>query len=539
MRRKTVLIVEDQIGQRNSLQETLKRRGFRVEGAGTVMEARRAIETLGEEIDVMVLDMRLDDPDHPDITGVDIGIEVRDQHPNWLPEFVINTVHSEEINYYQLALRLGAAVYLSKLETDMYDVVRHVRALALKRSLRIGRPPVMEALRSISLSTTNLSEAVERFCRGLLAVELSACLGTPYILLLTDERGTQSLATNTDLPTGFETLHASLHSMAHAYSNRALPYLVSEYELSNLPAPSNEVESRTIARLAGAALLSLGTMKNFGLSLALFRPLPGEMEYFEEPEPLAILIAQFVRPTIVEHFLSILVHLDSQKQATLKSVSYLCVYLGQDQQKIIEEGIKSEELKKGSDTHQKLALMADDLWETGTILNSAANQTPEDNVSQFEVAEVIEAAFNELRNAMGWDDLQFTLTGSCQVKARPYDIAIAVTRLLQWLAQRSPKTPPEVEPEITVECIAREGSSVIIFEDRSRRLPAKVREYLFEPFSTSLVLNARSRSGPGLYLPLYLAKMLVEEKYGGRLDDESEKMESGTGHRLVMRFRLG
>jgi hypothetical protein len=396
----------------------------------------------------------------------------------------------------------------------------------------------MDALRSISSSTTNPSEAVERFCRGLLAVELSACLGAPYILLLTDERGTQNLATNTDLPTGFEKLHATLHSMAHVTSNRSVPHLVSAFEMRNLPVPINEVEIRTMARLAGTALVSLASVRNFGLSLALFDPLPEEMEYPEETRQLATLVAQYVRPTIVEHFLSILVHLESQKRAMLKSVSYLCLYLGQDQQKLIEEGINTHELKEGSDTHEKFALVADDLWETGTILNSAANEAPGDHVSQFEITEVIEAAFTELRNELGWDDLPFTLTGSCQVKARSYDIYIVVTRLLQWLAQRSPETPPELLPEITVKCIASEDSSAIFFEDRSRRLPTKLRGYLFEPFSTSLIHNARSGSGPGLYLPLYLAKMLVEEKYGGRLDDESDEMEGEIGHRLVMRFSL-
>lgn len=538
MRAKTVFIVEDEILQREALQETLKRRGFRVEAEGTVMNARRAIQRLGEDIDVMVLDMRLDDPDAPDVTGADIGIEFRDQHPNSLPEFLINTAHSEEVNYLKSAMRLGTAVYLSKGDTKVGDVVRHVRALALKRSLRMGRPPVMDALRSISSSTTNLSEAVERFCRGLLAVELSACLGAPYILLFTDERGTQNLVTNTDLPTGFETLHATLHSLAQVNSNRSMPHFFSASEMRNLPAPVNEVESRTMARLAGAALVSLATVRNFGLSLALFDPMPEETKYPEETQQLATLVAQYARPTIVEHFLSILVHLDSQKHAMLKSVSYLCLYLGQDQQKFIDEGISTQELKEGSDTHEKMATMADDLWETGTMLNSAANQAPEDHVSQFEIGEMIKAAFTELVNEMDWDDLEFTLTGSCQVKARRYDIYVVVTKLLQWLAQRSPQTPSDLLPEITVKCIAGEESSTIFFEDRSLRLPAKLRGYLFEPFSTSLINNARSGSQPGLYLPLYLAKTLVEEKYGGRLNDESDDMEGELGHRLVMRFSL-
>lgn len=539
MHSKTVLVVEDEVSQRIPLKEKLKSRGFRAEAAGTVAEAYCIIETLGEEIDVMVLDMRLDDPDEPDTTGADIGIRVRDQHPDWMPEFLIRTVYSDEVNYYKLAVRLGAAAYLSKGETELANVVRHVRVLALKRSLRMGRPQVMETLSSISLSTKNLSEAVERFCRGLLAREFNACLGAPYILLLTDERGTQNLATNTDLPTGFEKLYTTLQTMAHGISNRSMPYVISQQELSNLPAPVNAFESKTLERLSGAALLSLAIVKNFRLSLALFDPLPGEMEYPEDTEQLAAVLAQYVGPTIVEHFLSILVHLEAQKKAMLKSVSYLCLFLGQDQQTILEKAISTRDLAEGSEGHEKLAMMADDLWETGTMLNSAANNKPEENFTQFEISHLIEKAFDELRDVLPGDELTFNIEGSCRVKANPYDMEIAVKRLLQWLAQRRTETPADQRPEINVQCSERDDTSLIVFEDRSRRLPEKLREYLFEPFSTSVVLPAgRSGPGPGLYLPLYLAKVLVEEKYGGWLDDKSDQMEGEIGHRLVMRFTL-
>jgi DNA-binding NarL/FixJ family response regulator len=539
MHGKTVLVVEDEINQRIPLQERLRSRGFRAEAAGTVAEAYRVIETVGEEIDVMVLDMRLDDPDDPDVTGADIGIQVRDQHPDWMPEFLISTVHSDEVNYYKLAMRLGAASYLSKRETRVTDVVRHVRALALKRSLRLGRPQVMETLSSISLSTKNLAEAIEIFCRRLLAVEFTACLGAPYILLLTDERGTQNLATNTDLPMGFAMIYATLQAMAHGISNRSLPYVVSPTELSNLPAPANDFESKTLGRLSGAALMSLAAVKNFRLSLALFEPQAGETDYPENTGQLAAVLAQYVRPTIVEHFLNILVHLEAQKKAMLKSVSYLCLYLGQDQQTILENAISSGDLNEGSHGHAKLATMAHDLWHTGTMLNSAANNKPQEAPAQFDISQLIEKVFAELKDTLFWGELAFNLEGTCRVTANPFDMTIAVKRVLQWLAQRRTETAPEQQPGINVYCSESNNAALIAFEDRSRRLPGKLREYLFEPFSTSVVLPERtSEPGPGLYLPLYLAKVLVEEKYGGWLEDKSDEMQGEIGHRLVMRFTL-
>jgi hypothetical protein len=137
-------------------------------------------------------------------------------------------------------------------------------------------------------------------------------------------------------------------------------------------------------------------------------------------------------------------------------------------------------------------------------------------------------------------DIKFILKGTCKVQAKPDDIYIAVIRVLQWLVQRRLETPPEVEQRISVHCVESEANDQpphVVFEDRSYRLPTKVREQLFMPFSGAAVAPTNSKPlGPGLYLPLFLAKMLVEEKYGGFLNDRSDDLVGGTGHRLVMTF---
>ncbi|HEY9282878.1 MAG TPA: response regulator [Pyrinomonadaceae bacterium] len=535
MHSKTVVIVEDLEPQRTALRNKFERRGFRVGTAANVAEARRVIAELGEEIDVMVLDMRLEDPEAPDTTGADIGIEVQDQHPDWLPEYLIHSQFSE-VNYYRLALRLGAAAYLSKLETNLEDVVRHVRALALRRALRLERPKVAEKLRVISESTKNLSVAVRRFCRELLAGELDACLGAPYVLLLTDEGGTQIFATNTDLPATYESFYTTLQAMAHGISNFSVPYKVSEEVMRKLPPPANDNEARIYERLPKAAFIPLANVKNFRLSLGLFEPEPGT-KYPEDAEKLAIVLAQYVRSTIVEHFLRILVHLDSQKKAMLKSTSHLCVFLGQDQQGIIEEGLAAGDLREGGDAHRKLIMMADDLWQTGTILANVANSGSEEEYASFEVGELVEKAFRDLKERMNLRGVEFGVEGSCEVRAKQDDMYIAVIRVLQWLAQRRIETPPELDPRIWVRCARASGGSRVTFEDRSDRLPKKLREQLFMPFSVSVAAPVETEMrGPGLYLPLYLAQMLVEEKYGGVLDDKSDDLEGDVGHRLVMRF---
>jgi ActR/RegA family two-component response regulator len=537
MRKKTVVHVEDRESQRLALHRALDRRGFNVKSAATVAEAWKIIEELGDEIDVMVLDMRLEDPDDLDTTGADIGIRLQNEHPTWLPEFLIHSAWAP-VDYYKLALRLGAAAYLPKEEDENLKVViRHVRALALKRALRLERAPVAEKLRPISESTRNLSAAVRKFCRDILACELDACLGAPYVLLLTDENGTQNFATNTDLPTGYESLYTTLQAMAHGISNFASPYEISEETLRGLPEPINANEAQIYQRLPESAFIPLANVKNFRLSLGLLRPREGENKHPEDTGELAKVLAQYVRSTIVEHFLRILVHLDSQKRTMLKSTARLCLFLGQHQQGIIEDGLAKKELERASTAHYQLAAMADDLCQTGAILSNVDVTEPLRPYKPIEMSGLIDKARAELESRMDLRGVEFILEGECKVSAREDDLFIAVIRILQWLAQRRLETSLNVQQQIKVLCFVVKDSSLVVFEDKSNRLPEELREQLFLPFSVSGIYQNRPHlRGPGLYLPLYLAKMLVEEKYGGWLDDKSDEMESEIGHRLVMRF---
>ncbi|HEV2765453.1 MAG TPA: response regulator, partial [Pyrinomonadaceae bacterium] len=212
-------VVEDDPKLLETLTRRLERRKFTVYGAGTVAAAHRLIRDRRGQLGVMILDMLLNDPDAPGVTGADVVIQARDQYPDWKPECLIQTEHDDVRNYYRQALRLGAAAYLSKKEHGVEDVIRHVRALALRHSLRFDHPRVMDALASIAQSTTNLSEAVRRFSRELLAGEIESCLATPYALLLSDERGTRNVATNTRLPTAYAPAYAAMQILAHGVSD--------------------------------------------------------------------------------------------------------------------------------------------------------------------------------------------------------------------------------------------------------------------------------------------------------------------------------
>lgn len=533
---KTIAIVEDDPEQRNFFVNALRRRGFRAEGAGRVKDAYTLIEELGEATDVMLLDMQLLDPDDPS-TGAEIAIKMRDKHPDWMPEYVVKTAFSYIVDYYRFAIQLGVAAYLAHDRVTEADVIRHIRALALKRSLRVDRPKVTAALSAISQSTRNLSQAVVRFCREMLALELDVCLGTPYVLLLSDDYGTQNVATNYNLPSGYQLFYTALQEMAHSINTPSSQYVVSDVDTKGFPTPTTANDKLILERLPGAALLPLAKVMQFKLSLILFVPRSGEWKLPEETGPLASVLAQHVRPSIFEHFLGMLIQLDAQNRMMLTSASRFCLYIGQEQERIIGEGLKSAELQKETNLYHSLSTMAEDLRRTGTILDSATSDRSRETLSVIEMKDMVEKELSDLTAMTDFANLNFFIVGSCQVNAGT-DLAIAVKRLLQWLIQRVSETPSAVKPEIQVQCIECEHDSKIIFRDRSRRLPKGLREQLFEPFSTSVLRSSgEGESGPGLYLPLYLAKVLVEAKYGGRLSDESDGMEGDVGHMLMMSFK--
>jgi len=531
---KTVGIVEDDPRAIRPLSQMLTSRNFKVLTATTVAAAHKVIGESGEKMDVMVLDMELDEPN---ITGAEVAIQAREQHPLWTPEFLIQTGYRGRENYYRQALRLGAVAYLNKNDVDVEDVVRYVRVLALKRSLRFDRPRVMEVMGSISESTVNLSEAVRRFGQDLLAEELASCLDVPYVLLLSDARGTQNLANNTQLPTTYASLYGAVQTMAHGDSAYSLPYAISECDLTYLPSRTGPLDEAIFERLPGAVLLPLAKVEEHRLSLVLLAPRPGDSSHPENTRRLAGVLAQYVRPMIAEHFLSILVHLTSHRKAMLKSVAYFCLNLGQHQQRVVEEGVGRKELASGSEAHMTMKAMADDLKQTGTILNSAAESRLHADAISLNVRDLITMAFNDYRELISRGEIELEVDGTCHVRARRDDMYVAIKRLLEWMIQRRTQTPSTLRPAVRLSCVQTDETSTIIFEDRSRRLPSEFREHLFEPFFASAAPAARAGGRwPGLYLPLYMAKVLFEEKYGGRLDDCTSEMESEFGHRFVVQF---
>jgi signal transduction histidine kinase len=139
-----------------------------------------------------------------------------------------------------------------------------------------------------------------------------------------------------------------------------------------------------------------------------------------------------------------------------------------------------------------------------------------------------------------------------RVEATRVELLLAVIRILQWMVQRKHRVPTGTKQEIFVSWSEHGENTSICLEDRSARLSHRWRQFLFEPFAQAaahgdwkyVAYESESRGESsegrtltaGRYLPLYLAKMLVELKNGGQLTDETEAMPGERGHRFVMTF---
>jgi K+-sensing histidine kinase KdpD len=122
------------------------------------------------------------------------------------------------------------------------------------------------------------------------------------------------------------------------------------------------------------------------------------------------------------------------------------------------------------------------------------------------------------------------------------DLFVAVLRVLQWFAQREDKVSTEA-PSIDVEYSRRNDRLQISFTDQSRRLGSELRQRLFEPFtqiatSTKPPKDGKDDERPSLYLPLYLAKTLIDTKNKGLLEDRTDELpnDSKVGHRFTISF---
>lgn len=547
--RKKIFVVEDHAEQRRAVRTALTDWGFEVYTAKTVAEARKIADCQWKELDVAVLDMRLEDPEEPHMTGADIAIKYSKENET-SPECIIFSAYAEP-EYYKLAMELGAVSYLDKAKFNIFDLIHHVKAVALRKALSIENQETIRKIIRIITHSSDRMHAVKMFCQKVFAPELKICLGTPFFLILSSDKHSELCAGNVNLPKISNKIYRTLQSIAQAEASNAEPIPL---DLNRL---YNETQTETPGEykmLEGATLLPIFNNKEHQISITLVLLKEEEIDLSnleedeevippykltEDPVELWKVLNQYLKPTVVEHLLTIFSEWNHIK-TTLREISQICIWIGQEQSAILRKSTAMED-----QVVEKLRAMANDLAESGNLLRHI--EKPLDETAEYpslsaknlvnEIWETIKLAEN-LK-----DEIKLEIDSDCQIEAQENDLYVIFSRTLQWFVKRRISTPTEVEPVIKVLCRADENESTITFTDKSNRLSETIRKELFVPFTQSITIpfsdlpekNEESRL-PGQYLPLYIAKMLVEVKYGGELVDATGELEGTSGNQFVLRF---
>jgi DNA-binding response OmpR family regulator len=539
--KKKVLIIEDEDALRIALQISLNESGFDVYGAGNVAAAQRLAGQLWEELDVVILDMELGDPQEPRTTGADIGIEFRQKKSAFPPESLIYSARNE-VDYYRLALKLGAAVYLAKEETALPSVVQHVRALALRRALNGQNPKVVAKVAQIAGESRSVAEAVMAFCRRVLKPEFESCLGgVHFVILFSEGETTRNCADNAGLPEEASPLYHTVQALAHGGGDLPTPFI---FSASRLGVSADPESVRLYEKLDQAAFFPLTLLNDIKLSIGILGG-DGRVEA-ADAGALCRLLAHYLRATILDSLINLWSRWSEFKtRAVRTNTAKLCLFVGQEIRDSLEP-LKVDQLE----------LLAEDLRDTGELLIQLENGGLNEAVKTLSMKEVVLTTWDWVARSVPQPPPKLDLRGDCTVEAKRSDLELIVSRVLQWFAYRRAATSPGVDPLIRIDCEAVADVATVLIEDNSPRLHKRLRIELFTPFTQAIstpfggvetgagavsATGADAEQNAGLsrgrYLPLYLAKMLVEGRYDGLLQDCSDEIEDRSyGHRILIRF---
>jgi ActR/RegA family two-component response regulator len=513
MKEETILIVEDSDSQRNALQIAFELRGFSVRGAKNVAEARETIKELGEKLAVMVLDMRLEDADAPAATG----------------EFLILSAYSL-LDYYKLAVRLGTAAYLSKEDTDTDQLIRHVRALLIKRNLSVDDPEVARRITRIAEDSRSLPEAAAMFCKDVMSPVLNALLGAPHALLINYGRPTPTLITDSKIRPELQSLfkRADENGIIHGRVNHDEPFIFSRNVLDEI-ASEDGVAPELMDEILGSAFLTVPFGSETRLSIGI---LPSDQLLAENPEALAVTLREYLHRSLLEPLLYALEQcIKSKAMRESLLIAHTSSYIAEEQIAILSDAVNHEEIRTDSESFRQLISLAEALRDTGqtlmTLEGEGAKAGPEIKSMRRLILDALEDV--DILSLKDRDIVQ----GDCQAMVAGDDLFIAVSCVLRWFAQRLEEYPAS---EFHVICEETREGALVTFEDNSPQLPLRLRQRLFSPFAQPISIAKGGVEGAGSHFPLYLAKALVELKHGGKLEDRSDEFSYNISHRFVIQF---
>ncbi|MBI4748268.1 MAG: response regulator [Acidobacteria bacterium] len=540
-----ILVVEDEFAQRLAYTKALQKCGFQVVTPKNIKEVRKQAQELGDELAVALLDMRLiepdyEDPNDPGLTGADLGLEIRKGRKRAgklsSQQFVICSAWPN-IEYYKSAVQLGVAAYLLKDEligiAGLARLVSHIRALYLRWAIETDCLGSSQLLKEIAFTSRNQEESIVRFCQEIIAPRLEESLGAPFVILLTDNKGTKCCAGSLDIPQGYSRELDGIQLMTFVDFKGADPFILNAQESFWRERLSPELS----LTLDGAAFIPF-SIRELRLTLGILKNNSTENQFTEDVKELGKTLVQFFNPTLIELIINLLSEFyerSGELKGELQGLAKLCSMVGQEQLNLLSD--LNPEAPQG--ILDGLQIWARDLLSIGTSLMSLSTDNLDpDYLEEIQVAEFITAL---LEGHLPMFDCE--IHGDCTVIATREDLYTIVSRMLQWFERQA--EIGKTSTKMAIYCSETKERAHLIFEDQSWRLPKPARNRLFAPFTYIRPFHGKPDSkekeeNTGRYLSLYLAGKLVEIRYKGRIEDRTDELageeEAELGHRFVLTF---
>ncbi len=544
---KTVVVVENSQSIRISLVKSLKQRGFQASGAATRAQMLELVRELKQDIDVAVLDVNLEDKDKDShaTTGFDIGQEMIEAQPDLPPQRIVYSGHDDQ-EYYQAAVRMGADDYIIKATPGgEVTVINRVSTSSLLRALSPVRAEISEKIGRIAERDLDTLTEVGHICLQVIAPEVKTCLGVPFVFLLNDRKGTHILSRKGEQSEEYAEVCAHIQNKVFEADKNKDPFV---FFVEDMDTPLDDKTRDFLRNLEGGSFIPLYDEDSLRLSIGI---LPAEVTdplgQEKDSREFASNLNSKLREPVVKQFKYLSRIKATIEKTKLKHTSNFCLYVSKTQINVLEESLERKEIEPDNNCFLRLKKLADDLYATGLEF-SQLNDTPgraktvtalEQKVS---VRSTVQQAWKMLEEQGLVKDLKLEQTGEdVEVVIAQRDLLVAALRMLQWLAQRADRIPPEAASRhITVAYEKQKDRVAISFTDQSRRLGERLRRKLFEPFTQSTTTTGnivdKGEQLPGLYLPLYLAKTLITVKNNGALEDRTNELPGNIGHSFVMSF---
>ncbi|MFC1890394.1 response regulator [Thermodesulfobacteriota bacterium] len=560
---KKLLILEDSDAQRASLHDVFERRNYNVKSAKNVKEARAAAQEFNYDFDVGILDMRLEDPQHPNMTGADVGIEIlktlRSRKTHFIPdpEFIIYSAYPQ-MDYYNLAFRLNAATYLEKSSTKVTDLIRHVQILSLRRALKIYQEQVLREIEETGIGIASERDEIYNFCQHTLLPELHETLG-PKVLVLLGYYGELKIFSDVpELTAGPSAAFQIIQIVSHGRANTSEPlefdysslnstgYLDTDFQ--SLGMSDRDKVKNTLQELDKAYFIPVRIDQHLYVTIGLLKQESNGTD--RNNKALSKIFYLYMTPSIINSLARTwftLSAVQEKQRNVLSAVLTCCFHLGQEIDDTLSASEKTGELPLESCIRREMVRLTTSLRYTEQILSALLSGTQEDEkwrlkkklIGLEKLAKDVVKDMN-LTHSEDLDTFVKIEEGSCVAFIYEDEIAVLIAKLLDLFLQRTADSEPE-GPSIRVIPEETEYGPSLIFCDNSRVIPKPLRERMFSDFTdfsrTSKNFLPKRSEGEQTtsILPFFLVKIIAELRNDAKIEDHTNDEEK-YGNKFIIRF---